>query len=57
MSVGSRVRRVVLRFVRILFVLAAALGPGPPPPPPPEPPRIEQLDRDGESPGRTGDRV
>jgi len=32
------------RFLRVLFVVFAAMGPRLPPPPPPPPPAIEQID-------------
>ena len=61
-SIGRRVRRrrsvartiahVLFRFVyrtlRMLMIVAAAIGPAMPPPPPPPPPSIEQVDDDGE---------
>ena len=43
-TLSSFVRRLLWRFVRALFVAAAALGPAPPPPPPPAPPPTEQVD-------------
>lgn len=46
-TLSSRVRRLLWRLVRGLFVLAAAIGPGPPPPPPPATPPTEQVDESG----------
>jgi hypothetical protein len=40
--------RFIYRTLRILMVLAAAIGPAMPPPPPPPPPAIEQVDEEGE---------
>jgi hypothetical protein len=40
--------RFVYRTLRILMVIASAIGPAMPPPPPPPPPAIEQVDDDGE---------
>ena len=40
--------RVIWRFVRVLLLVGAAMGPGMPPPPPPSPPPIEQRDDEGE---------
>jgi len=40
--------RSVYRALRILMVLASAIGPAMPPPPPPPPPPIEQVDDAGE---------
>ncbi|MBX3204884.1 MAG: hypothetical protein KF764_07435 [Labilithrix sp.] len=46
-TLSSRIRLLLWRFVRGLFILAAAIGPGPPPPPPPAPPPTEQVDESG----------
>ncbi|HVJ89255.1 MAG TPA: hypothetical protein VM580_05580 [Labilithrix sp.] len=46
-TIVSRIRSILWRFVRALFVLAAAIGPGPPPQPPPAPHPTEQLDERG----------
>jgi len=52
-SVARTVAHVLFRFVyqalRILMVVASAIGPAMPPPPPPPPPPIEQVDDDGEA--------
>jgi hypothetical protein len=51
-SVVRTLAHVLFRFVyqmlRILMVVASAIGPAMPPPPPPPPPAIEQVDDDGE---------
>jgi hypothetical protein len=39
--------RAVYQTLRILMVVASAIGPAMPPPPPPPPPPIEQVDDDG----------
>lgn len=46
--VASVLFRFVYRTLRILMVVASAIGPAMPPPPPPPPPPIEQVDEDGE---------
>ena len=40
--------RFVYRTLRVLMVVASAIGPAMPPPPPPPPPPIEQVDDAGE---------
>jgi hypothetical protein len=40
--------RFVYQALRILMVVASAIGPAMPPPPPPPPPPIEQVDDEGE---------
>jgi hypothetical protein len=51
-SVARTLAHVLFRFVyqmlRILMVVASAIGPAMPPPPPPPPPPIEQIDEEGE---------
>jgi transposase len=51
-SLTRRVAHVLFRFVyqtlRILMVIASAIGPAMPPPPPPPPPAIEMVDDEGE---------
>ncbi|HMI83432.1 MAG TPA: hypothetical protein VK550_05015 [Polyangiaceae bacterium] len=51
-SVVRTLAHVLFRFVyqtlRILMVIASAIGPAMPPPPPPPPPPIEQVDDQGE---------
>lgn len=44
----SRLWRALLRVLRTLVLLGAAIGPSAPPPPPPAPPKTEQVDRDGD---------
>ena len=43
-TVAYFVFRFVYRTLRILMVIASAIGPAMPPPPPPPPPPIEQVD-------------
>jgi hypothetical protein len=45
--------RFVYQALRILMVVASAIGPAMPPPPPPPPPPIEMVDDDGELSERT----
>jgi hypothetical protein len=40
--------RFVYRTLRILMIVASAVGPAMPPPPPPPPPPIVQVDDEGE---------
>ena len=40
--------RAVYQALRVLMVVASAIGPAMPPPPPPPPPPIEQVDDAGE---------
>ena len=51
MGPGRRIVRFVIRFLRrlarVIFIVAAAMGPRLPPPPPPPPPAIEQIDPGG----------
>ncbi len=42
---AARLWRALLRVLRMLVMIGAAIGPGAPPPPPPAPPRTEQVDR------------
>ena len=43
-TLPSILRRLLWRFVRTLFIGAAAIGPAPPRPPPPAPDPTEQVD-------------
>jgi hypothetical protein len=47
-TVAHALFRFVYQTLRILMVVASAIGPAMPPPPPPPPPPIEQVDDDGE---------
>ena len=47
-TVAYALFRFVYQMLRILMVVASAIGPAMPPPPPPPPPPIEQVDDDGE---------
>ena len=47
-TVASGLFRFVYQTLRILMVIASAIGPAMPPPPPPPPPPIEQVDDQGE---------
>jgi len=40
--------RSLRRLLRVLFIVAAAMGPRLPPPPPPPPPAVEQIDPGGQ---------
>ncbi|MET0594992.1 MAG: hypothetical protein ABW133_19995 [Polyangiaceae bacterium] len=52
-TIAHFVFRFVYRTLRILMVVASAIGPAMPPPPPPPPPPIEQVDDDGQEMGKT----
>jgi len=41
--------RSVYQALRILMIVASAIGPAMPPPPPPPPPAIEMVDDEGET--------
>jgi hypothetical protein len=47
-KVAYYVFRLIYKTLRILMVVASAIGPAMPPPPPPPPPPIEMVDDEGE---------
>jgi hypothetical protein len=51
-TIAYFVFQCVYRTLRILMVVASAIGPAMPPPPPPPPPAIEQVDDAGEEMGK-----
>jgi hypothetical protein len=47
-AIAHALYRFVYQTLRILMVVASAIGPAMPPPPPPPPPPIEMVDDQGE---------
>jgi hypothetical protein len=47
-TLAYHVFRFVYQTLRVLMVVASAIGPAMPPPPPPPPPPIVQVDEEGE---------